>query len=580
MRLGGVLRGLAVDRLPLLLVAAMVSLPMLDPHHRNPIPSFFAEWWAALLGLLAGLWLLLPRYRRPLGLPALALLPAGLALLIALQLAVHPAARVEMSLLALLYLLWVIYLLALGDLLAGVHGAARLADVLAGGLLAGALLSALVVALQAGGVIPAGGWISPPVGDRLYANLNQPNHLALQLWLGIAAAIHLGAGRRIDRRLAAAVVVVLVVASLPSGSRALWLYAFGLVGLTALLRRRLPDGAVRLGGALLALAAALIGQALLPQLTVAIGQRLADGITSGEGIRGGLWWMAVRMGLESPWLGIGWGHFSSAGFARIDHFRAIAPAGLELVPGEHAHNLGLHLLAELGLPALLLLLGCLIFWLRRVWRQPITPPAALGLALLLLLGLHAQVEYTLWYAYFLGIAALACCLAEPRRLLLPALRPRLVGLVLGGAIAALLMLRHDYTRLEQAMYWQRGVPRAWSEVIAELVELRKSSQFGRYVDLVMIGAMPLDRVALPDKLALCEQGIAFSPPAYAVFKCAALRALAGDAPRAGREFALALASYPGQAATVAAVLAPLTPPYPELAPLLAAARRAAIRPAN
>lgn len=580
-RLKDLNRLLPPGHLALLLLALMLSLPFLDPHHHNPIPSFYAEWWAALFGLAAGLCLLLPRPPAALQLPKIALLPALLAALILIQLAFHPAARGEMSLLAVLYLLWVIYLMGLGKTLAAVHGQAPLADTLAGGILLGALLSALIVAAQWSGLKVSIDWVSPPAGDRLFANLNQPNHLALQLWIGVAALIHLQTRQRVGAPLAAAATVLLVAAALLSGSRALWLYAGGLVLWAILLRRKMPAARSWLPGALWALVATAIGKLTLPTLTGQAGP-VSWVQPASDGIRGGLWWMASRMGIENPWLGIGWGHFSSATYGRIEDFRRLAPASLQLVPGEHAHNFALNLFAELGVLAPLLLLVLLVLWLRRVGRHEMTPPAAFALAVLLLLGIHAQLEYTLWYAYFLGIAALALALADPGHVTLPPLRRSLLGLVLVAAIATLLLLRHDYERLEQAM---SGRPRgddaanaSRPSAIEQLVDLRRRSQFGRYVDLAMVGAMPLNREALPDKLVLCEHAIAFSPTDYTVFKCAALHALNGQAELAMTQWTRALASYPRRADEVTAELSALIGDHPELAPLLAAARLSAVRP--
>jgi len=297
-----------------------------------------------------------------------------------------------------------------------------------------------------------------------------------------------------------------------------------------------------------------------------------------DNIRGGLWWIAARMGWENLWLGVGWGGFSSASFSRIDNYLVSAPASLNLVAGEHAHNIALNLLAELGIAAPLLLIATAGAWLWRTLRQALTPAIGFGVALILLLALHAQLEYTLWYTYFLGIGAIAVALAEPAWKPLPKIRPSMIVLVLASAFFVLLLLQHDYRRLENAMYWQSAdqMPKqTWSTVIAELVDLSGHSQFGGYVDLTVIGAMPIDAKNLPEKLRVCESGLAFSPPDYAVFKCAALLAINDQPAEAERLFRKALAAYPGKAAATAAWLAPLVELYPQLAPLRDAAKRAA-----
>ena len=564
--------------LALLPFGLMLSLPFLYSHHRHPIPSFYAEWWAGMLGLLAALCLLSPRYRLNFSLPKIALLPAALAGLVLIQLALHPTTRSDNALLAVLYFLWVILLMGTCNALTAIHGKSRVADSVAFAIAIGALLSALVVMLQFGGASMGTIWVNPSSG-RLLGNLSQPNHLALLLWLGIAALIHLQTRQRVSPISAACAIALLVFASLLSGSRALWLYAIGLVVLGFILRRSVSKQESCLPGAALALGLTVVGSVALPLLSGATGASYDAPVgwinPHSDGARGGLWWMAARMGFDHPWLGIGWGNFSSASFAQIDSFRSLAPASLTLVPGEHAHNLALNLLAELGLIAPLLLIALAGNFLWRITRQGIAQSNPLALSLLLLLVLHAQLEYTLWYSYFLGIAAIALALGDPDKFPLPRLRFSMLAIVLFGATATLLLLRHDYTRLEQAMYWRvdasAAAKKPWNTVLKELIELRQQSQFGGYVDLVLVGTMRLDRTALADKLVLCDQAIGFSPADYAVFKCAALLALNQQPSEAMRLFGQALAAYPGKAPEVEQSLAPLVEQFPELGALRDAA---------
>lgn len=573
---------LPLATLPLVLIA---SLPFLQSRHRNPIPGFHSEWWAALLGLIAALCLLAPRYRKYVALPTIALLPILLALLILLQLALLPAARSEASLLAILYLLWTALLMTVTGALSGALGRDSIANALATGLALGALASVAVVSLQAADFLTGTRWVSQPNSGRLYGNLNQPNHLALQLWLGIAAIIHLRGSKQISLPTLAIALALMTFASLASGSRALWLYATGLVVTGLLIRwqcrgQKTANGTL-LNGAMLALLLTLIGKFVLPLLagggdsgTTAPPAWLRE---SSDNLRGGLWWIAARMGWDNLWLGVGWGGFSRASFAGFDSYVALAPPSLLLAPGEHAHNIWLNLLAELGLAGPLLLMVTAAGWFWRAWRQIPAPATVFGITLTLLIALHAQLEYTLWYTYFLGIAAIALALAETSWRPLPNLRPQLIGVVLAASLAVLLMLNQDYRRLERAMYWQTANPSAgqsWSSVVAELLDLRRHSQFGGYIDLTLVGAMPIDANALPDKLRVCELALSFSPPDYAVFKCAALLAIDGQFLTAEALFRRGLAAYPAKAAATAGWLAPLSEHYPQLLPLLDAARRA------
>jgi O-antigen ligase len=570
-------------RLALLPFLLLVSLPFLNAHHRNPIPSFYAEWWAVACGLAAGFFLLLRPYRQSFALPPIALLPALLLTLIVVQLLVQPQSHTDPALLAVLYLLWVVLLMGVACSFLAVHGRQEVSDTLAIGLVLGCLLSALVVALQLSGqarVIPG---ISVPISGRFYANLNQPNHLALQLWLGIAATIYLQARQRIGPGVGLGVLAILVAASLLTGSRALWLYAFGLVVLAALLHARLPRQESLLKGAGVALLMTILGNALLPLFGGLAGisqDGPAGWVRPGsDGLRAGVWWMALKMGLENPLTGIGWAAFSGASYTRIEFLQTIAPQALVLFPAENAHNILLHLFAELGALGPLVLLLTSLAWGLRVWRARIDLPVALALCVLLLLALHAQLEYTLWYAFFLGIAAIFLAIGDPGRWRLPTLKASSLALVLIAGFAVLLMLRQDYSRLEKLMHWplvEAGeTPQGWQSVMQEMLDLRQRSQFGEYVNLALVGAMSIDRLALDDKLAVCQQALAFSPTHYAVFKCAALHALAGHHALAEKQLALALAAYPEHVKNASTGFAALKTEYPELAPLAELAGRKA-----
>jgi len=75
---------------------------------------------------------------------------------------------------------------------------------------------------------------------------------------------------------------------------------------------------------------------------------------------------------------------------------------------DHTHNLPLQLAVELGLPLAALVLGLLVAALWRAWRlarQETDGATSVTLRcawmMLLLIALHSQLEYPLWYAYFL-----------------------------------------------------------------------------------------------------------------------------------------------------------------------------------
>lgn len=572
-------------------IALMVSLPFLYPHHRNPIPAFFSEWWAAFFGVIAAFVLLGTRYRGQFSLPSAALIPAALVALILLQLGLLPVARVDTSMLAILYLLWAILLMGAASSLINEHGAKRLANALAIGVVFGGMASVLVLLFQGTGTLRGTDLISPSMGNRLFANLNQPNHLALQLWLGVVALIHLADQRLLNVRIAVPVIVTFVLASLFTGSRAIFLYALVLPAFAAWQHRKRGGARTMLPLSLLALSAVLTGRLALPLFSefgafAAVGEREWSG-NGGDKIRVGLWWMAMEMGRDNLIAGVGWGRFSSQSFAQIIALRNAVPDSVHVVPAEHAHNIGLNLFAELGLAGPALLFGLVGAWGVRVWRVSRTcwsGETAFCVGLLLVLGLHAQLEYTLWYTFFLGIAAIAFTLSDPGRLKLPRLSFSTVVLVLVTALTTLLHLRSNYEKIEKTLQWpltmDGKLPRPWGEVKAELLELRGRSSFGAYIDLSLAGSLSLERQGLADKLVICSKAIAFLPTNYVVFKCAALLAVDGQASAALNLMQRALLAYPEKAKEFVQLGCVLVEDMPQLKPLIVQARKVSERLAN
>lgn len=286
-------------------------------------------------------------------------------------------------------------------------------------LLAAGVLSALIAVVQV--FVPQWSdntWIAQ-IGPhaRAAGNLRQPNHLStLLLWSLVAVVWLLAVGRL---SLAAVVLLsgLLVFAVVLSASRT------GLLGLLLLalwgaLDRRLAS-AVRglLIGLLVAYAAMWWGL----DLWRAAGALSAEGLpqlrTEGDisSSRFAIWSDTLSLIARHPWWGVGFGEFNRAW--TLTPFPQRPTAFFD-----HAHNLPLQLAVELGLPAALLMTGLLCWALWRAFRAGSRADAASAVSLrcvfmiVLLVALHSQLEYPLWYSYFLLPTAFAlglCLGARP-----------------------------------------------------------------------------------------------------------------------------------------------------------------------
>ncbi len=249
---------------------------------------------------------------------------------------------------------------------------------------------------------PDGNWIARSgLAGRAVGNLRQPNHLSsLLLWAAIAV-VPLAELGRLRRRTAFGLMLLLVYAVVLTASRT-GVVGVGLLAAWGLLDRRLSRAAraLLLAAPLMYLLAwaGLAAWAEWGRHAFGGEARLAEADLSGS--RFGIWANTIALIRQQPWAGVGFGEFNLAW--------TLTPfPGRPTAYFDHAHNLPLHLAAELGLPLAAVSLGLLCAALWRALRAP--PGAAPADAvmqrsagmMLLLIGLHSLLEYPLWYAYFL-----------------------------------------------------------------------------------------------------------------------------------------------------------------------------------
>ena len=411
---------------PLALAGALLaaSLPTLLAYNVSPSATFFNQ--ALALGLWA-LWLLLVPAATPgrAGWAAVAPVLAALGLMAgAAWWAWGPGglpgslARSSLALLAVAGLL-----LVAGAGMRARADAPLLFACFCAGLLAAALANVGLALVQV--FAPAwadGDWLARPgTPGRAVGNLRQPNHLSSVLTWGCVALVVLLELQHLRMRWAAALLAAMVAAIVLTASRT-GLASVLLLALWGALDQRLarPTRALLLA-APLTYALAWGGMALWAQASesaFAGAARLAE--TDISSSRFAIWSNTLALIAQQPWTGVGWGHFNFAW--------TLTPfPGRPTAFFDHAHNLPLHLLAELGLPLGLLVLGLLLAPLgRAAWAAwaaaPTVQPGAAqsthmarrgALMLVLMIGLHSLLEYPLWYAYFLLPAAWALGFALP-----------------------------------------------------------------------------------------------------------------------------------------------------------------------
>lgn len=536
----------------LTLLALMGCLPFLVGHHQQPIPSFAGEWLAVALGLLATAPLLARRYWQPLHFPLIAFVPLGLMAVAAVQAATGLAVYWQQHLLVALYLAWAALMMVLGSALRQEIGLERLVPALAWGVLAGGAIGAVIVGLQMAGVEPAG-WIFPHGRAGYAANLAQPNQLADLLGLSLASLLYLLATGRLGRISYALLSLAMLVALALTGSRAGWLYVVALVMLSAFFRRRNPEKisgmllpASLLPASLLLVAAFAALQWLIPILhiggTPMMPSERIVAAAQGASIRLQLFEVAWRTFGASPWLGAGIGQFAWHDFMLAETVRHNAG----MVP--HAQNLFAHLLAETGLAGTLVVLTGIGVWLFRARRVALSPERWWLLALLGVLFIHSMLDNPLWYAYFLGLAALLLGMGEENS---PQWRLDLGSVVmialLGFGALSLANIGMHYDRLEgwarQAAHIRKDAAKVGA-MLDGLSAIRRQSLLAPYADRMIAGAIPPKPELATDLLAINQRAMRFLPDAGAVYRQSLLLALDGKTEEALLQLRRAMIRHP------------------------------------
>ena len=562
-------------RISLILAGLLFLLPFLNPYHFYPLTNFYTEWLALAIGLAALAPLSAKGFWDEVEIPVPALWLLAFAALLLLQLVWQDIAYPELSLLGALYVIWAAWLIWLGRVLAKSCGMEQLALGLAAMLLLGGLLNAAAAVLQFYNIDSLFGskLIASlgPLQRGAYGNFGQNNHFADYLTLALVSALYLRIKGRLTWPTTAGCSGIFLYALSLSGSRTTWLYLFAALALSVWFRAK--SDAPRLRRAALAIAVLLplfalvqyaishYGLAVRPALPGAAYapvtpiDRFLDELThrgllpqtggSSMGIRIYMWHQALLMWSRAPLLGVGFGQYAGVFFEQAAELSRYHISHYD----RNAHNALMQLLAETGLLGAGLVCAGLGAWLWGLRRHlAMTAESWWMLCLLSVLFLHSMVEYPLWSANFLGVAAILLGMGSGRnlRLHLTALsRFAFPVMVLAGCFALGSVL-HAYRDLELLMY-PRVLPKDRAEMVEhneELLKLHRDTLLAPYVELTYAGVIVVDRNNLQDKLALSRRVLRLLPVPELVYRQVLLLGLNGERDAALRQLERAVAVFP------------------------------------
>ena len=378
-------------------------VPWLSPNHYPPWVNFHSEF-LAFFGVYLLLCNLLRKFPGPIECPQVAVGIACLAAIPWLQYTTSIVFFGGDAVVASAYLLGMAtaVVIAYSSVVNTPHGSGATWFLLpVQALLWAALLSAFMALLQ---------WLSltdsmttyvihTEPGDRVFANLGQPNQLASLLLMGTVSLTYLYERKQLGRPALILGGICMSWAILLTESRTALLSAVFVSLFFAYKSRsfesRLPKKYIFIWPLGL-----VLGKLILPVIAnlLLMSDPRVTALTDENG-RAEIWWQAIYAIRAAPWFGYGWNQTPVA--------QAVGALGH---PGtlvySYAHNVVLDVLIWVGLPLGLILITTCGYWFVTRINRIKTLEAVCAMAFLLPIAIHSLFEFPFAYAYFLLTAGL------------------------------------------------------------------------------------------------------------------------------------------------------------------------------
>ncbi|MEQ1599735.1 MAG: Wzy polymerase domain-containing protein [Methylotenera sp.] len=542
----------------------MFLLPFVNIYHQQPIPSFYAEWVAAVLGLLSLSALLKQGSWQPVQIPQIALVMLGLVAILGMQWMLNMLHSTQYALLVFSYMALMFFLMVLGSYLRRALGWEKIATTLAWCMVIGGMINVVIVALQF--AIRSGIVTSFIPNYSSYGAIAQANHFADFIALATISLLYLYAKGKFSLKLFSIFLALFLVMLSFTGSRSSWLYLASTVVLAIMLQvnamkqgtgskamRRLLRASLLLLPAF-AIAQLLIHYGLSDELVMLPTERAVElASPTSVSARMQIWYDSLRLFWQSPWLGIGAGQIRAETFLLADMPSTLASKRIF----ENAHNLFLHLLAEMGIGGFLLVFVGLFAWLRGFKWHALNLETWWLIALLGVLGIHSMLEYPLWFAYFscvvaflLGAGDEKLCtinLSKTARRLAErfghvfACTVLVVFMALGAVNLGTMMVAN--IKLENVVMGVVG--QESNEQDEQLDWIHSYSLLSPYAELMYTLSMAVNPSHIEDKLWLSESAMRFRPMRRVAYQHVLLLKLNGDEAAAVKHLNRTLIVHPG-----------------------------------
>lgn len=553
------LTSLSANDISLIFIGLMFFLPFINMHHARPLTVFYSEWIAALMGLLSVASLLLsnswhkPTYQ--LVIPRSSIILVGLSIIICMQWAMGMLHSSRYALLALSYLVLAFLMVVLGGYLRNELGMQKLAIVLAFSIVVAGVVNILIVVLQL--VALTGGAISFIPSLSSFGALAQSNHFANYISLAISSLIYLHSRGNFSKSFYYFVLVLFIFLLSFSGSRSAWLYLISISALAYIYYYLNKSEAKYASSNEVLKKVTLI---LLPifafvQIFIYLvipndfvnlpTERLFDGVTAtSTSLRLQFWQDSIHIFLQSPWLGVGTGKFMANTFLILD-----SPSAASKIVFEHAHNLFLHLLAEMGPISILIVLFGLAAWIKAFKWRKLNLETWWLICLLSIISIHSILEYPLWFAFFLGIFSLLIGVGDENNI---SIRLNIIShknIYRGLTVLLMLGFLNLGTLLIANIKLENWIQKFSYEGISDNAELNWVKKYsllspsGQQMDAL---TMNIDSRLINENLLVTQAVMNFKPNAIVAYKHALLLRLNGKNNEAILQFKRARIVYPKQ----------------------------------
>lgn len=448
--------------LSLLLFGFCIFASFIHPLHIHPYRTFYHDFLSVLgLLLLFGIVIIIDQLKPVF--PRILVLLAIPFTLILLQATLNDGQLVPDLLLPLIYFLLFAVSLVAGATLAHTRGRTEsvclslaVAHLLAG-LLSVVMQLIQIDAIDASPLVMYIGRNAQPF-MRPYANVAQPNQLALLLCFSLASVWYLYQQRLLNRWASGLLVVVLLGGLALTQSRIAWMIvpAFALI-CAFKTHDEQPVSKWFLAVMVLGYVAFVLSLPLLGHFLGFASGSVAEHI-GGRSERMVLMQQAWHMATQHPWLGVGWFGFGP------EQVRIAADFG-STTYAEHSHNLILNLAAELGFPATILICLGLAWWaIQCFFIKAVTVPIRFAGLFFVAVFVHSMVEFPLWYAFVLIPIGILMGMVHQLRwpsegVLLGRPAKSVIAVILGGAFLFMALITWDYQRVTtgfRVLRWQQS----------------------------------------------------------------------------------------------------------------------------